>query len=429
MPAGWDATIRPIDRRPIDRQPAAAIGRSLTPERRPRHRLRPARGAVLVFLALLPLLLLGGCDERKDGGAPPAMPPTAVLVAPVVKAEVRSQVEHVGRVVAVDTVDLRARVEGFLTERAFREGEDVAAGTLLFQIERAPYQTAVDTAAARVVEAKAEVARTRKDHDRARQLFGNGNVSQKTLDQALADRDRAAATLDAREAELRKAGLDLGYTRIVAPFAGRIGRSTYSVGNLVGPGSEVLATLVKLDPIHVVFNVSERAYLDYLQRSEQAPRGGKAALPSVPRLTLANGFAYPQPGRFDFVDNRVDPTTGTIAVRAVFANPDRLLVPGLYVGVVVEAAEARPTLLVPQAAVQEDQGGRFVLVVAAGNTAEVRRVETGDRVGLNWAITAGLSEGEQVIYEGIQKVRPGAPLAPTLRLPTAPTAGGRPPPG
>jgi membrane fusion protein (multidrug efflux system) len=371
--------------------------------------------------------LPGGCDEPKPADkAPPAMPPAPVVVAPVLLTEIRPQVEYVGRVVAVDTVDLRARVEGFLTERAFREGEDVRAGQLLFSIERAPYQTAVDTAKALVADAKAEVARTAKDYDRARQLFANGNVSQKTLDQALADQERATATLEAREAELRKARLDLGYTQIAAPFAGRIGRSAYSVGNLVGPASDVLATLVRLDPIHVVFNVPERTYLDYVQRTEQARKDGRTAPPPVPRLRLANDFAYPEAGRFDFVDNQVDPTTGTIAVRAVFANRDRLLVPGLYVGVIVESAEPRPALVVPQAAVQEDQGGRFVLVVGPDRTAAVRRVETGERLGLNWVITAGLGEGEQVIYEGIQKVRPGAPVEPTLRLPTAPTAADRP---
>jgi membrane fusion protein (multidrug efflux system) len=391
---------------------------------------RPARVRAISSLAGLLLIAgagLTGCGEKK--AAAPEPPPAPVVAAPVVLAHLKSSIEYVGRIVAVDEVDLRARVEGFLMGREFHEGDDVAAGALLFSIERAPYQTAVDTGAARVAEAKAEVARTRKDYERARALFANGNVSQKTLDQALADQQAAIATLNAREAELRKAELDLSYTRIYAPFVGRIGRSTYSVGNLVGPSSGVLATIVKLEPIYVVFNISERAYLDYVLRTEQAAKDGKAPPPPVPRLRLANDYEYPHAGRFDFVDNRVDPTTGTIAVRATFDNPDKLLVPGLFVSVVVESAKPEPALMVPQAAVQEDQGGRYVLVVDGADKVEIRRIETGDRVGINWAVTAGLDEGERVIYEGIQKVRPGGKVIPTVRLPTAPTARFGPPAG
>ena len=258
------------------------------------------------------MLARAGCGDDKKAEAPEP-PPAPVVVAPVTRAQLKSSTEYVGRVVAVDTVDLRARVEGFLIERAFREGEDVAAGALLFTIERAPYQTAVDTAAARVVEAKAEVPRTRKDYERARTLFGNGNVSQKTLDQALADQQAAVATLNAREAELRKAELDLGYTRIYAPFTGRIGRSTYSVGNLVGPASDVLATLVKLDPIYVVFNVSERAYLDYVRACRaggQGRQGGTAAGAAAQagqrlRVPLSRPFRFRrQSGRSDHRHHR-----------------------------------------------------------------------------------------------------------------------------
>jgi membrane fusion protein (multidrug efflux system) len=187
----------------------------------------------------------------------------------------------------------------------------------------------------------------------------------------------------------------------------------------VGPDSGVLATLVKLDPIYVVFNASERSYLDYQRRVEEAVRSGRPRPEFVPRLRLSNGAEYPQPGQFDFVDNRVDPSTGTIAVRAVFHNPKKLLVPGLFVTVVLQSTEARPALLIPQAAVQEDQGGRFVLVVGADSKAEVRRIETGARVGVLWEVTSGLAAGERVIYEGLQKVRPGGAVSPTERPPAA----------
>jgi membrane fusion protein (multidrug efflux system) len=225
------------------------------------------------------------------------------------------QIEYVGQTMAVDTVDLRARVQAFLTRRTFKEGDDVKEGALLFILEREPFEAAVDAAAARVAQARAEVVRTRRDLERTRTLYARGNVSQQSLDRAISDQDQAEATLRASEAQLRQAQIDLGYTQITAPFDGRIGRSVYSVGQWVGPDSGVLATLVKLDPIYVVFNASERSYLDYQRRVEEAVRSGRPRPEFVPRLRLSTGAEYPQPGQFDFVDNRVDPSTGTIAVK------------------------------------------------------------------------------------------------------------------
>jgi membrane fusion protein (multidrug efflux system) len=369
-------------------------------------------------VAALTLLALA-CSDPKV--APPPPPPPAVTVAPVVATAINPSFEVVGQTEAVERVDLRARVEGFLIERSFKEGEDVAAGQRLFVIEPDPYRAAVDAASAEVAEAKAQLFRTTKDLERARQLFARGNVSQKTVDDALSENLRAAAAVQAAEARLRQAELDLSYTVITAPFAGRMGRAAYSVGNLVGPSSGVLATLIRLDPIYVTINVSERGFLDYQERTRAARRTGAPVPENVPRLTLPNGTAYPHAGRFDFIDNQVDPTTGTIRVRATFPNPEKLLVPGLFVTMRIEQDQPVPALVIPQAAVQEDQAGRFVLVVSP-QTREVeqRRVEMGRQVGLNWQVISGLHEGEQVIYEGTQKVRPGIVVAPVVHLPTAP---------
>ncbi len=380
--------------------------------------IAPLAARVRVGL-LAAALALAACGDDQTRAQPEPQPPT-VIVAAVERRDINPKTEDVGQTVAVDTVELRARVQAFLMRRVFKEGEDVKQGDLLFTLERPPFEAAVDAAAGQAAQARAEVVRTRRDLERARTLQQQGNVSQQALDRAISDQEQAEATLRASEAQLRQAQIDLGYTQITAPFDGRIGRSVYSVGQWVGPESGVLATLIKLDPIYVVFNVSERSYLDYQKQAEQAVREGKPRPEFVPRLRLSNGAEYPHAGRFDFVDNRVDPTTGTIAVRAVFPNPDKLLVPGLFVAVVLRSTEPKPALLIPQAAVQEDQGGRFVLVIGPESKAEVRRIETGTRVGISWEVTSGLAEGERVIYEGLQKVQPGNAVAPTERPPAAP---------
>jgi membrane fusion protein (multidrug efflux system) len=379
------------------------------------------RPGALRLLGLFLAVALVGCRDNPRADQSQQKPPAAVIVAPVQRVDINPKIEYVGQTVAVDTVDLRARVQATLVRRDFVEGDDIAANTLLFGLERDPFEAEVDAAAAQVAEQRAAVVRTRRDLERARTLFSQGNVSQQTLDRAVSDHQQAEALLRASEAQLRQAQINLGYTSITAPFDGRIGRSVYSVGQWVGPDSGVLATLVKLDPIYVVFNVSEQRYLNYRMRVEQALREGTAKPQYVPRLRLSNGVGYNHPGRLTFVDNAVDPTTGTIAVRAEFTNPEKLLVPGLFVTVVLEQAETKPALLIPQAAVQEDQGGVFVLVVGGNNVVEVRRIETGTRLDVRWEVTSGLSEGELVIWEGIQKVQPGAQVAPTIKTPAAPT--------
>lgn len=390
-----------------------------TPSIRPASLSRAFAAFALAGVLVLP----AACDTDNQ---PPqkAPPPAAVTVAPVTKSEINPVFEFIGQTEAVDTVEIRARVEGFLVKRAFEEGDDVDEGALLFSIEKAPYEAALAAADAEVAQAQATLARAQKDLERSRILFSRGNVSAKTRDEDLAAEREATAQVAAAQAQQRTAQLNLGYTDIYAPFAGRIGRAAYSVGNLVGPSSDVLARLVKLDPIYAVFNVSEQLYLDYQSKAAKSEAETGEPVPQpVPRLRLANGAEYAHAGRIEFVDNRVDPTTGTIAVRAVFPNPEKLLVPGLFVTVELKAREAKPALLIPQAAVQEDQAGRFVLVAKPDNTAEVRRIETGDRTGTAWQVTNGLGEGELVIYEGIQKVRPGAPITTVVRPPEQSPAG------
>lgn len=376
-------------------------------------------GATGRLIGLALLVALAACRDESPARQPPPVLPS-VSVAPVERADINPRSEFVGQTVAIDTVELRARIEAFLVRRAFTEGDDVAAGAVLFSLEREPFEAAMQAAAARVAEQRAAVVRTRRDLERARTLQGQGNLSQQSFDRAIADHQQAEALLQGSEADLRQAQINLGYTTVTAPFAGRIGRSTFSVGQWVGPDSGALATLVSLDPIYVVFNVSEQQYLEHLLWVGEARQQGTAKPSYVPRLRLANRLEHRHPGRLTFVDNAVDPGTGTIAVRAEFPNPDKLLVPGLFVTVLLDQAEAKPALLIPQAAVQQDQGGLFVLVVGEGDTVESRRIATGNRVGVRWEVTSGLAEGERVIWEGIQKVRPGIVVTPALQLPAAP---------
>jgi membrane fusion protein (multidrug efflux system) len=353
---------------------------------------------------LLLLIPMAGCGDEAVPTSSEAPPPAVVVVAATAQ-DVAASVEFVGRTEAYREVDLRARVQGFLDERAFEEGETVEEGDLLFVIDPAEYRADLQAAEAEVERAEATYQTAVNELERARTLVERGNISQSEVDKRAADAGRAEADIKAAKAALERAQLDLGYTEIRAPFGGRIGRGTYDVGNLVGPESGVLASVVALDPIHVTFPVSEREYLSY-EKQENKPE-------ILPRIILADGSTFEHDGTIDFIDNRVDPMTGTLQVRATFPNPTGLLLPGQYVGVVLTADTPDRKTVVPQAAVQENQAGFFVLVVDADNRVETRTIQTGQRVGTGWVVEQGLEPGEIVIVEGLQKVRPGGEVTPT----------------
>lgn len=367
------------------------------------------------------LIPAAACDDGERAGDAPEPPPPSVTVAPVEKASVSPEYSFVGQTRAVDSVDFRARVEGFLLERRFVEGADVNAGETLFVIEQAPYRAALEVAEAALAEAEAARDLASRDRERYEILFRRGDVSEQRRDQAVAEERRADAQVKAGRAELDRTRLNLDYTEVLAPFAGRIGQAAFSVGELVGPDSGPLAHLVQLDPIHVSFQLDEPTFLAYRYLQSERQRTGEEPPLFVPRLRLPGGIAYPETGRIDFIDNRVDPTTGTITVRAEFANPDLLLVPGQFVTVLVQAETESTGLVVPQAAVQRDQTGPYVMVVDDADTVRRRRIETGERVGIHREITDGLSEGEHVIYQGLQKVRSGMVVTPVVSAPVTPT--------
>jgi membrane fusion protein (multidrug efflux system) len=353
-------------------------------------------------LALLGLLLVSGCGETEPTPAA-APPPPAVSVVEVEPQDVTPSAQFVGRVVAINQVDLRARVQGFLEQRLFTEGQNVKEGDLLYVIEQPPFQAQVDEAKASLARAEASVAETAATLERVQQASGSGAVSKQELDQARANDQRAQAEVLAAKAQLEIAKLNLSYTEIIAPIDGRIGFTNYTIGNLVGPDSSTLATIVSENPIYVTFPVSNRIILEV---REQAIAAGKPN-EFVVLAQLPDGTTYGHPGKVNFLNIQADQTTDTITVRAEFANPEGLLVAGGFVNVAVERAKPEERLVVPQAALQLDQAGSYVLVVDGQDQVEQRRVQTGQAFAGNLVVNSGLQAGERVIVEGIQKVRPG----------------------
>ena len=375
-------------------------------------------------MVALSTLLLVACDSGPKQAV--EAPPPGVLVAKVARRQVSETVEYVGQTVAVNDVSLRAQVAGYLLERKFDEGQDVEQGAELFLIEPAPYEAGVAAAEGAVAEARAAVSRADKDVKRYQSLVKNQSVSQQQLDNAESELLQASAILKTAEAQLLKAQIDLSHTVITAPFNGRVGRAAASVGGLVTPQTGELARLVELNPIYANFSVSERDVIE-AKRHYQAGAADLELDRIEVKLRLPDGSTYEHLGRVDFIDNVVDRRTGTIVLRARFDNPQKLLVPGLYVSTMLGREETTDKLVIPQSAVQEDQAGKFVMVVAPDNKVELRRISTGQAYAGELVVKAGLEPGEQVIVEGIQKVRPGlvvdAKLAPRPSMQQGSEAG------
>jgi membrane fusion protein (multidrug efflux system) len=378
---------------------------------------------VAPVLLLAQALLAAPALAQFGPQGPPAVGTVVAALKPVTEST-----EFTGRIEAVYRVDIRARVTGFLQERTFEEGQEVKAGAVLFRLERPPFEAALEQAKANVASAQATLENARVALFRARDLQQTGAGTRVALDDALARERTGNAALLGAQAQVRTAEINLGYTIITSPIEGKIGRSTYSIGNVVSPTLvDPLATIVSQDPMRVLFTVSARQALELRTRFEG--RGGTAAV--VVRVKLADGRPYPMPGRIDFVDTQVDKNTDTLLVRALLPNPvraqsrigvpgDRELTDGQFVTVTVEGAEPVQAIVIPRAAVLQDQGGFFVFVVGAENKAERRPVKLGKGSPEMAVIEEGVKPGDQVIAEGVQKVRPGQPVNPG---PAAPPPG------
>ncbi|WP_421983153.1 efflux RND transporter periplasmic adaptor subunit [Roseibium sp.] len=367
-----------------------------------------------LLLAAAALSLVAACSDESKQAEAPAAPPPSVTVAKVTSQDVRQSESFVGQIAAVDQVDLVARVSGFLEDKAVPDGSFVKQDDLLFTIEKAQYEAQLTKAKADLASAKADAALKAADEKRDKDLLDKGHVSEAAYEATLAQKQQAEASVEAAQSGLQQAELDLSYTDISAPFPGQIGKSTFSVGELVGPNTSSLAKLIRLAPVYVNFSVSEAQYLNAVQTHNISPADlSPDEAPSI-SLVLPNGDKYGETGKIVYIDNEIDATTGTISFRGQFENKDVRLLAGTYVTVLLEAPNTETALVVPQAAIQRDQQGAFALAITSDKKVEQKYVELGQQIGTNFVVTNGLAEGDEVITEGLQKVRPGVEVDPVL---------------
>ena len=368
------------------------------------------RGALLLPVAAA--ALLAGCAKKQE--AAPAAAPPEVPVVEVAQKDTPLSFELVAQLKGHEDVEIRARVVGFLKSIAYTEGTQVKKGQLLFTIDDEPYRAQLAQAEAALARAESALAKAELDVKRSTPLAEKRAISQRELDNDLAQQRSAKATVAAARAELEQARINLSYTRMSSPVTGLAGHSEKKVGDLVGKeGPTLLATISTLDPIRATVNIREADYLRFARARagrEGKPQGGAAE--RAPKLILADGSTYPEPGKIILVDRAIDPLTGSLRIDLAFANPDHLLRPGSYGKVIAAYDELKNAVLVPQEAVTELQGSYLVAVVGEGDKIDVRKIEMGPKVGAMWVVASGLKAGERVVTAGSQRLRPGQVVKP-----------------
>lgn len=358
------------------------------------------------FVAALPILVPSA--NAQQGAAPPA-----VLVQSAELRSMTKQFEFVGRAEALEKVDLRARVQGYLGPRLFKDGDEVKDGQIVFTIEKEPFEAAVDQRKAQLASAQATLANADQQLLRATELAKKGNIPLAQVDQRTAEQGQAKAAVMEADANLRDAQIQLSYTDIKSPIAGRIGRAVASPGNLIGPDTGILATVVQENPMQVLFSVTQREMIE--ARRDSGSNGKVRA-----RVRLADGSLYNETGRIDFLDVQVNPRTDGQTVRAMFPNPDGVLTNGQTVRVIIEEKNENKVVVIPQSAIAIDQTGPYVFVVGDGDKVEQRRLRLGaGRDGLA-VVEEGIKPGDRIVVQGQQRIREGIVVAPQL----APSAAG-----
>ena len=362
-------------------------------------------GPRLAFAATLavPAILVGTACKRAE---PPAPPPPEVLVTPVIQKDVPIYTEWVGTTVGFVNAQVMPRVQGYLLKQAYKDGASVKTGQLLFEIDDRPYKAAIDQALGDLAQQRANLRKNQLDVAKYTPLAARGAVSKQELDNAVQATRASEAQVQAAEAAVENARLNLGWTRVYSPIAGIAGIAPVQVGDLVTP-SAVLTTVSQVDPMKITFPITEREYLRFADQIKEHQQKGQASNEPALQLILADGSTYPHAGHFYTVNRQVNQQTATIQVQALFPNPDAILRPGLYARVRAPTVTLGGALLVPQRAVQETQGTYQVAVVGSDNKVAFRTVKVGEQVGSLWIIDDGLKPGERVVTEGLQNIKDG----------------------
>ncbi len=364
------------------------------------------------FLLLGSLLSLSACGEEPGGAEAVLPPPPSVMVSKPLQREVVDWDIYTGRFEAIDEVEVRSRVSGYLQSIDFQDGQVVEEGALLFVIDQRPFLIAARRAEANVKEAEARLALAEAELKRASQLLNRGNISRSVYDERIEARVNAEAAIAVAEAELDAANLDLAYTQITSPLKGRISRRLVSRGNLVRADDTLLTTVLSTSPIYFYFEADESALLRYTRLAAEGRRPLSRDTPNPVQVQLGDEAGWPHEGTMDFVENRVDSESGTITGRAIFDNTADLFTPGLFGRLRLLGSAPYDALLVPEAAIGTDQSYKFVYVMGEDNVPAYRRVTLGERRGDLRVISKGLEPDDQVIIEGLLRVRPGSPVTP-----------------
>ena len=371
-----------------------------------------------ILRSLAAAAIVASAVPARAQGAPPATPPTVSVAKPIVKTVVE-QDDFIGRFDAVDTVDLRARITGYLEAVHFQDGAIVKAGDLLFTIDKRTYVAALRSAQASVVSAEARTKFAGTDVERAENLSRSGNIAEQAADQRRQTLQTTQGDLEGAKASVDRARLDVDFTEIRAPINGRISRRLVSVGNLINANDTLLATMVSLDPIYFYFDVDERSYLAYLQGFASEPGGRPKRDPTV-FVTLTNETEGKRQGRIDFVDVRLDQASGTVRGRAIFDNRDGALTPGLFGRLRVPGSPPYQALLIPDEALGTDQSRRVVFAIGPDNKIVMKPVRPGPRIDGYRLIRDGLGPDDVIVVNGLSRARPGTQVTPkTVELPAS----------